>query len=439
MTGPSAAGTLTRLTLATPWRRVDLVLPAETPLGELLPEIVRILGFPTPPTPESYRLSLVDGQVVELTESLRSSAIPDGALVRVDRVSDAPMPSVVHDVTEEVADDLERRPGRWSDGTRRWVATAVIAVTTAWAGYLAVAAIPPVALLVAGLVLVAAGTGAALAGVRAVGTAVLAAGASVGAMSVPFLLEGWPQRWSAWTLIVAVLVLAAGMANSRFRASATGAGVLFGMLLLWVVPLVSGLDVVGTATVAGIVSTVLLGLLPRFALVTSGLTRLDDVRAGEQPVARTSVRAALDSAHRGLALAVVFTAASAALAGWHLAHAANGWAIALACLLGITTFARVRACPLTVEVISLVTAALVVVGGLVRHWSLVSPSQWWGGVLVALALSGAGLLALAYRPAAHTRARARQVVDRVEGVAVVAMVPVAVGVFGLYQDLLQLF
>lgn len=47
MTPPQATGTLTRLTLAAPWRRVDLVLPSETPLGELLPEIVRLLGYQT--------------------------------------------------------------------------------------------------------------------------------------------------------------------------------------------------------------------------------------------------------------------------------------------------------------------------------------------------------------------------------------------------------
>ena len=37
------------------------------------------------------------------------------------------------------------------------------------------------------------------------------------------------------------------------------------------------------------------------------------------------------------------------------------------------------------------------------------------------------------------QARARQIADRVEGIAVIAMVPVAVGVFGLYSQLLNSF
>ncbi|CAL99925.1 type VII secretion integral membrane protein EccD [Saccharopolyspora erythraea NRRL 2338] len=439
MTPPQATGTLTRLTLAAPWRRVDLVLPSETPLGELLPEIVRLLGYQTAESPEAYRISLFDGRVVELDQSLRSAAVPDGALLRVDRISEAPMPAVVHDVTDEVADDLDRRPGRWGDDARRWLATAVISAAAVWATLLAAPTTPPPVLVAAGLIALVGGTALALPGARVIGTAVLLAGAAATATAVPHWLAEWPLRSLAWAVLVGLTVLAAGAANGRLRAGATGAGTLLGLLGLWAVPSALHLPIERTATLLAIVSTVVLGLLPRLALVTSGLTRLDDQQLGERPTTRSSVRAAVDSAHRGLALAVVFAAASAALAGWNLAHASNGWAVALACLLGVTTCLRARACPLTAEVVSLTAATLVVVVGLVSNWLFVAPAQWWGGVLVAVAVLSIGFAALAYRPPAHVRARARQLADRVEGVAVVAMVPVAVGVFGIYERLLQTF
>jgi hypothetical protein len=44
-----------------------------------------------------------------------------------------------------------------------------------------------------------------------------------------------------------------------------------------------------------------------------------------------------------------------------------------------------------------------------------------------------------HRPRPHVRARARQLADRLEGLVVVAAVPVAVGVFGVYERLLDTF
>ncbi|MBK0866301.1 MULTISPECIES: EsaB/YukD family protein [unclassified Saccharopolyspora] len=437
MNPAAATGTLTRVTLAAPWRRVDLVIPSETALGELLPEIVRLLGYRTVESPQSYRLSLFDGTVVELDQSPRSADIADGALLRVDRISDAPMPAVVHDVTDEVADDLERRPGRWGDAARRWVATGVIAAAGAWAVAMALPVVPPVAALAAGLVVLIAGSALGIGGVRAAGTAVLLAGAAVAATAVPQWSPEWPQRLVAWIALAGLTVLGASAANRRPRSGLTGAGALFGLLALWVVPPVLGFPLLWTATVLALASTVLLGLLPRIALVTSGLTRLDDQQLGERPASRGSVRAAVDSAHRGLALAVLCTAASAAVAGWVLAHGANAWALALACLLGVSTFLRTRACPLVVEVAALTAATLVVVAGLVSRWAEALPAQWWGAALVALLVLAAGFVALTYRPPAHVQARARQIADRVEGIAVIAMVPVAVGVFGLYSQLLN--
>lgn len=433
MTASPTGGTLTRVTLAAPQRRVDLVLPSGTPLGELLPDVVRLLGFRPGEPPRSYRFSLFDGRVLGFEQSLRSAGVPDGALVRVDRISEAPMPAVVHDVTDEVADDLERRPGRWGDAARRWLATAVVAAAALWATLLAVPVVPAPALLAVGAAVLLGG--AALTFVaREVGTAVTSAGAAIAATAIPHWLTGWPLRTVAWAVLVGVAVFAGCAGNGRLRAGATGAGALLGLLALWVG--FSSLRLPGeqVAALLAVLSTVALGLLPRFALVTAGLTRLDDQQLGDRPTTRTSVRAAVDAAHRGLALAVVFTAASAAAAGWVLADAPNAWAAALAGLLAVTTWLRTRACPLTVEVASLTAAALTVVVALVTHW-LPTPT----GALVAVAVLGLGVVALTYRPPAHVRARARQLGDRVEGLAVVAMVPVAVGVFGTYEHLLHVF
>ncbi|ALG06475.1 EsaB/YukD family protein [Kibdelosporangium phytohabitans] len=432
-------GTLTRLTLAAPRRRIDLVLPSEAPLGELLPEIVRLLGYRPVDGPQVYRMSLLDGRVVEPHQSLRAAGVSDGALVRVDRISEAPMPPVVHDVTDEVADDLESRSGRWGDPARRWTTTAIITGAASYTTALALLAVPaPIPVIVGALVLVA-GTVLGLTGGRAAGTAVVLAGAAVVATALPSWLDAWPSRWFGWLLLLGVTVLAIGAANNRLRAGATGAGTLIGLLGLWGALRAFDVPEVRSAALLAVACTVLLGLLPRLALIASGLTRLDDQHFGGTAAARGSVTAALDSAHRGLALAVVFVAGGIAVSGWILGHSGDGWAVALACAMAVATWLRARTYPLTAEVAALNAAPLVVAAGLLGEWTRTGPDLLWLVLLLAGLIIGTGFLALSYRPSPHLRARARQLADHLEGITVVATVPIAVGVFEVYETLLAKF
>ena len=82
-------------------------------------------------------------------------------------------------------------------------------------------------------------------------------------------------------------------------------------------------DLARLGAVMAVFSVVLLGLLPRLALMASGLTALDDRRSGGVSVSRHQVGNALAATHRGLALATTVTAVSAASAGWLLTLAAD--------------------------------------------------------------------------------------------------------------------
>ena len=87
----------------------------------------------------------------------------------------------------------------------------------------------------------------------------------------------------------------------------------------------------------------------------------------------------------------------------------------------------------------MVTAALVVVGALLARLAHDQPQLWWVAVVAALVMASLGLLVLGHRPQSHVRARARQWADRLEGLAVLASVPVALGVFSVYSRLLDTF
>ncbi|MFG1895792.1 type VII secretion integral membrane protein EccD [Micromonospora zamorensis] len=436
---PTAAGQLSRVTLAGARRRIDLVLPADEPLGLLLPEIVAMVGHRPMDDSRGYQISTLGGTVLDPAGSLRQAAVPDGAMLRVDPISEAPPAAIVHDVADEVGDDLSRRYGRWGVAARMWTATAVCLLAATMAAVLAAPRLGTALVSAIGGVIALAGLLVGLVAKRAVGMAVLLSGAAMAMSMVPGLTNGQTLRWALWAVGVGCVVLAVGAVTGNRRAGVLGGGTVLALVAGWGVPLALDMPAERVAAVLAIVSVGMLGLLPRIAMIASGLTRLDDRRSNDELVSRVTVEAAVDSAHRGLAVAAVATATSATLGGLVLAATAGPWALVLAALVASALLLRVRAFPLAVEVVGLVAGALVIVGGLLTRWVRDTPDAWWGPALAALAVCAVALVILAYRPPPHALARARQYADRAEALTVMALVPVAVGVFGLYSRLLTTF
>jgi type VII secretion integral membrane protein EccD len=426
---------LTRVTLSGARRRADLVLPSAEPLGLLLPDLVALVAT-RGDEPGGHQLSLLDGTVLDLGTSLAELRVEDGAIVRLDPVTEAPPVPILHDVADHVADAAAGLTGRWDATALRATATAVAALAAGAAAVLAAPGTGPVVLLVAAGLLLLAGGAVAAVGHRAPGAAVLAAGAAVGLVGAAGLPE--PARVPAWAVVAGVAAVAAAATSGHPRSALTGAAALAVPLGAWAGLSAAGLPPVDVAAVLAVLAVVLLGVLPRVAVAASGLAALDDRQVGEEPVTRTAATAALAAAHTGLALACAVTAAAAALAGWTLArvpHPVPVWPVVLAGLLAAALLLRLRAYPLTVEVVVLVAGAAVIGWGL-----LGAPSAPpWVGVAVGAAVAVVATVLLAARPRPHVRARARQLADLAEGVVVLATVPAAVGVLGVYERLLAAF
>lgn len=438
--GPAVrTGRRTRVTLSGARRRADLALPSDEPLGLLVPDLVGMVGGRPGAHPGGYQLTTVDGTLLDLAASLRDCGVPDGALVRLDPVTDSPPAPILHDVSDHVSDDADGLRGRWDATALRWTTTATVATGAVAAASLAGSAVGPAAPLAVAVVMAAAGAGTALSGRRPVGVAVLLAAVAAALVAVPLTTPWWSLRAMRWALVVAVAIALVGVVTGHPRAGFIGAGTLLLQLALWWgLPVVS-LSGPEAAAVIAIVAIGLLGLLPRLAVMASGLASLDDRQASDEPVTRVAAALAVDAAHRGLAIACVATAVSGGLAGWVLTTAGSGWMAGLAGLLGVALLLRLRAFPLTVEVVALLAAGLAVGTGLLVAWMRADPGLWWAGAVAALTVTGVALVLLAHRPQPHVRARARQLADRFEGLVVVVAVPVAVGVFGVYEELLNTF
>ncbi|MFC5956561.1 type VII secretion integral membrane protein EccD [Streptomyces pratens] len=444
---------LSRVTLVGERRRVDLVLPAREPVGLLLPEIMRLLDDRVAGRPASRHLVTVDGSALDHDSTLETAGIRDGAVLRLVRAEDAPPAPVVHDVTDEVAEDLGHRAWVWAPAARRVTAGA------ASVGWVVVAALFARARydssVVAAALLAAAGVavfaGAVLGRVRRHGLAatLLCSGGALGVLGVWSLVDGLGGSSAgalrlAGVAAVGVLVLALlGLFTPLGRGGLVGAGAVALTAVGWevVVAVQSG---AGTAeqqarvgAVLGVVSVVVLGVLPRLALMASGLSGLDDRRAGGISVSRHQVSVALAAAHRGLVLATITLAGSAAVAAVLALRDPSVWTVPLAAVVAVVLALRARAFPLVAEVVVLLAAAAGVAVRLLVVWAERSSAAAPLAVLVVPAVLP--LVVLAVQPAEHVRVRLRRAGDLLESVGAIALLPLLVGVFGVYGRLLDTF
>ncbi|SBT52597.1 type VII secretion integral membrane protein EccD [Micromonospora narathiwatensis] len=278
---------LARVTISAPQRRVDVALPEQVPLAELLPEVLRHAGEGLADDGERHGgwvLRRTDGAVLATAQALLPQGVRDGEVLHLVPAR-AQWPELEYDdVVEAIADGARRRGAAWSPAATRGATLAGAGVPLI-VGLLAVLAAGPghrtgwpVAAAVA-LLLVLAATVAS----RAYGDG--PAGATLGGYALPYAAAAGalavgsgdpvgpfgPLPWvgapellagSVALLLVSVLGLLGVASRSRvFVAGATtgaagGLAALGGLLL----------DPAGTAAVLLCVLVFALGGLPLLAI-----------------------------------------------------------------------------------------------------------------------------------------------------------------------------
>ncbi|WP_427892984.1 type VII secretion integral membrane protein EccD [Kribbella sp. GL6] len=435
-----------RVTVIGQRRRLDAVLPADEPLGVLLPDLLRMLDEPLAQSPQRRFLTTATGVLVPPEGTLQAAQIIDGSVLRLASEGELPPPPTVYDVTEEAVEDLKRRGTTFKPQHRRILAGAGL-VFSIIAGAISVLVAAPNGVTAAALLVLTAicafvGIALGRSGNKVIATPLVTVATVVLALTVGFwaLNGGWEL---GLVITVGALCLAfgplfyaaAGLAGGGVVAGATA--VLF--VAVWMIGVGTGLAAERVGALAALLAVLLLGLLPRMALALSGLSGLDDKRAAGQEIMRGDVRTALNAAHLGLALATLPIAVSSAVAGLMLLKQGGAWAVALALVLSFLLASRSRLYPLVSEVAVLFAAAFAIVSGCV----LIAAVNGQGGAFIALGLLVLVAMfcafGLSFAPAEHVRARLTQLLDYVEVVAIVATVPLTLGVFGVYSSLLNKF
>jgi type VII secretion integral membrane protein EccD len=432
----------TRLTVIGSARKADLVVPNDEAVSGLMPRLMELLEEPTSSVVRPLTLVRATGEQLDVGLTIADQQVSDGELLRLVRSDDAPPPPEVADVTDVLGESMRDRSGLWSTFARELTGAVALGVLSC----AAVIQLParPVSFVVGVLALSVAAAILGRAAMRWLCIALTAAALGVAAATV----------WSFST----ELGLAPGL---RFAAAVSGFAALGWICLgighgqglrsrpAWLGSLVgvpiSALPLImvalGAATeqaaaVTAGVAVVVCGVLPRLALAASGLTGLDDQVVEGHPRRRDDVSLTVNEAYRLLSWVTFAIAIPIAVTSAVLLASKDLWTVAVGLAVIIVSALRTRAFPLAVQQMALWFGVLVgSLAGVLGQSRLNEPLV----AVILIAIAVLVVIMVLARPAAHQRAFLRRVGNAFEALAVIALIPLLLGMFGIFRDLLRAF
>jgi type VII secretion integral membrane protein EccD len=430
----------TRLTVIGSARKADLVVPNDEAVAGLMPRLIDLLDEPTGSVVRPLTLVRTTGEQLDVALTIADQQVSDGELLRLVRSDDAPPPPEVADVTDVLGESLRDRAGLWSRVTRELTGSVAIGVLScALAAQLPAGLLP---LIVGVLVLSLTSAIVGRASLRWICVAGAAAGLGVAANAAWRFSSAvnLPLRLAAAIMGFAILgwlCLGLGFGQGlRSRPAWFGSLVGIPLSALPLIMVALGSSVVEAAAVTAAVSVVVCGILPRLALAASGLTGLDDQVVEGRPRRRDEVSMTVNDAYRLLSWVTFAVAIPIAVTAATLLASDDLWAVGVGLVVIVVTALRTRAFPLAVPQIALWSAVLAgLLGGLIGQPLLDGP-------VVAVILAGISILVLIMvlvRPAPHQRAFLRRIGNVIEALSVIALIPLLLGMFGIFSDLLGAF
>lgn len=459
-----------RITVVAPNVRVDVALPEDVPLAELLPDVLRMADqWQSEGAHAGFVLARLDGAELDTGVSLAAQGVRNGDLLYLRPATDTLPPPVFDDVVDAIAQSVSGDNRVWGAAHVRLIGLTGGAVLLAlgawvlWTGH-DPHGMPAFVAGIMALLLVFGG------GVRSRVYADHVGGCVLGAAAIPYaFLAGLgvlPISAGAGlgrshfivgcsaALIVAVLgAILQDQHDEPYLAAAiaAGAGAIAGA-----VGLATGAQAARLAAGTGTVAIAFIGFLPGLALraVRFPMPQLVD---GAPQVSGSAQKAtlppgnddpvdtdAIDSrARRSHELLTGLTSASAltvvlsavVLAFSTPAHGGGPWAQALAAILGLAALSRARLFRRSAQVGTLVwggalTIAVLLVGAALQV-SDSARQTWFFGVVLA-----AGLILVAAAFAMPNRSltpRWARTVDLLDGLLLASVIPVLLGVLDVYS------
>jgi type VII secretion integral membrane protein EccD len=442
-----------RVTVVAPTARVDVSLPQQSTLAELVPILVRMTAGER--AGSGWTLSRLGGDPFASSSTVVDAGIRDGELLYLHSREARPAPLIFDDVVDAIASTAAEPAGNWRPDLTRALGLSCGLVTLAGAGII-VAMVRPMWPLTAAV-------DGALALVLLLAAAVLARGAGDPSAAATLAGAGVPMSLLAGTALglpdganpfapdapalvagFAALTMYAGVAAAavvdRF---AWFVGVAAAAAIGFTAALVTAVTGAPATSAAAVVAASVLAITPLLPVTALRLSRLPlphvpvdvaELRRGESPTVVPDVADRTRAASEVLGALLAAVAAAVAGATVVLAWSASGWAWSLGGAAGLALLLRARAYQKATQRGTLlaggIAALVIAVPGLVAS----GPPGMRPALIAGVAVIG--VVALAY----GVRARANQpspywtrLLDVLEVVTVVSLVPLATGVLGLYE------
>lgn len=458
----SPLSSLTRLTVVTASTRMDLAVPLEITVAELMASMVDTLGPDVADQAAAaggFVLQRTGDTPLDPAMTLRAAQVRDGETLHL-RMQEGQMPEIAYDdVLEAVSDGVLTRSRRWTeDDTARacsWFAALCVGfvlVATLLAGPSWV--VP--ASVAGGLSLLLVGVGVVLdRAFRRAGTALVAASFAIaaalasGAMAVGGEERVWGFGADQLLPGAAASVLVAALCRVLLSRGVAGFTAVIGAGLLAAAgALAAGVADLDVAATAAFTAGVALLVSPVIPVVAFRMSRLDlpnvptgaaDLRSETAQVDGTRVlrQAVLADQY----MTGIVTALAAVLGGAALLLAGGDWVqVVLAGVLGGIAAMRARLFTGRAQRLSMLVAAavatLAVLGGVAT--SLESSGARVAVVLVVAVVALATFWLVVVLPGRRYTPPASRAADVVEALLVLSVLPLILGIMGVYGRVREL-
>ncbi|MFS8101560.1 type VII secretion integral membrane protein EccD [Lentzea alba] len=458
-----ATGTtvFSRVTVVAPRTRIDVALPADVAVADLLPMLLDMAREATPDggvRHGGWCLAKLGDSPLDPARTLASLGVVDGELLQLRRRNENPPPPLYDDVVDAIAESDPDSFRPWTKETAQkfgHLAGALALIAAAVALFLS----GPIAQGDSG-----SGLAAAIAGAVAA-IAALAAGATIsrayGSTSTGVLIAACgslpmafvagfhavpgvgfnPKMLLASALLMIFAwggILLIGQGVTVFIAAATG-GTL--VALAFLVATFVEHPLAGVAAGTGAVALAALSLLPRLTLQLAKIpppvvpTNAEDLKedSGFPEYAVIERRTAV--AHEYLTGMIVGTGLVAALAAIVAAGADTVWGPIYGVVVAIVLMMRGRAYANGAQAVALLTTGMFAAAGILLGW-LISSTEFnrIAFVFGTLVILGAASLVLGVVfPGQKFSPPLRRTVDIIEAILIASVVPLALAVMDMYS------
>ncbi|PRW63121.1 type VII secretion integral membrane protein EccD [Actinopolyspora mortivallis] len=464
-----ATGTtvFSRVTVVAPKTRIDLALPADVSVADLLPMLLDMAHEATPDGGARHGgwcLARLGDAPLDTSQTLASLGIVDGDMLQLRRKSDDPPPPLYDDVVDALA---EAEPGSYRPWTKETAAktghAAGALAMIASAVALGMATLPQgmifhVVAAVTGLAVAifATGTGAIVTrayGAATTGTVISAAGglpmAFVAGLNIVPGQEVRPKLLLASALVlifasVSLMVIGAGIIT--FIAAATLA--LFAVIGFVVATLVPAATLPGIAAGAAAVGLAGISMLPRITIQLAKLP-LPHVPGSSEDLKEDGgfpdyheIQRQSGLAHQYMTGLIIGCGTTAALGAIFATTASNIWGFLLAVVVATVLMLRGRNYANGSQAIALLLSGLLAALGVTVELLLptaTTPLQKLTWIFWPLLLLGIAAIVLGVVfPNKRFSPVQRRSVDIIEAVLIALVLPLALGVMDVYMTIRDL-